>query len=51
LSQKDLEMADICDAIAQDFGELEPEPVSCDLRDVAGKATVSAGDCCAPKES
>ena len=43
-------MADACDAIASDLGELEPEPVSCAVRDVADKATVSAGDCCTPKK-
>lgn len=43
-------MAGVCDSIAKDFGELEPEPVSCEIRDVADKATVSAGDCCTPKK-
>ncbi|KAL6860186.1 hypothetical protein ACO1O0_004212 [Amphichorda felina] len=50
LSALDLDMADACDAIASDLGELEPEPVSCAVRDVADKATVSAGDCCTPKK-
>lgn len=50
LSTKDLDMAAACDAIARDFGELDPEPVSCAVRDVADKATVSAGECCTPKK-
>ena len=33
----------MCDALAKDFGELEPEPVSCEVRDVADRAVGSAG--------
>ncbi|KAF4126812.1 4a-hydroxytetrahydrobiopterin dehydratase [Geosmithia morbida] len=51
LSTKDLELAAACDSIARDFGELEPEPVSCEVRSVADRATTSAGDCCIPKKS
>lgn len=50
LSDKDLDLAAICDSIAKDFGEQAPEPVSCEIRDVADKATTSAGDCCTPKQ-
>lgn len=42
-------MAGACDALAKDFGELDPEPVACETRDLADKAAGSAGDCCAPK--
>jgi len=50
LSEKDLDLAAICDSMAKDFGEQAPEPVSCEIRDVADKVTTSAGDCCTPKQ-
>ncbi|CAG9997916.1 unnamed protein product [Clonostachys byssicola] len=50
LSIKDLELASLCDSIAKDFGEVEPEPVTCEIRNLADSATVSAGDCCTPKK-
>ncbi|KAG9255866.1 pterin 4 alpha carbinolamine dehydratase-domain-containing protein [Emericellopsis atlantica] len=50
LSDKDLDLATKCDAIAAELGELAPEPPSCEIRDVADKATTSAGDCCVPKK-
>ncbi|KAI9167047.1 Pterin-4-alpha-carbinolamine dehydratase [Paramyrothecium foliicola] len=51
LSDKDVSMATICDSLAKDFGELDPEPVACSLRDVADSAKASAGgDCCTPKK-
>lgn len=50
LSTKDLELASLCDSIAKDFGEVEPEPVTCEIRNLADSATVSAGDCCTPKK-
>lgn len=50
LSTKDLDLAAMCDSIAKDFGELDPEPVSCELRDAADTVAASAGDCCAPKK-
>ncbi|KAI6783381.1 Pterin-4-alpha-carbinolamine dehydratase-like protein [Emericellopsis cladophorae] len=50
LSDKDLDLATKCDAIAAELGELAPEPPSCEIRDVADKATTSAGDCCIPKK-
>ncbi|GJN66959.1 hypothetical protein PLIIFM63780_004429 [Purpureocillium lilacinum] len=49
LSSKDVDLAAVCDALAKDFGELEPEPVSCEVRDVADRAVGSAGgECCVP---
>ena len=50
LSEKDIDLASACDAIAKDFGELDPEPVACEVRDLADRATTSAGDCCTPKK-
>lgn len=50
LSEKDLTLAQLCDSIAKDFGELEPEN-SCSLGAIADKAVASAGgDCCTPKK-
>ncbi|KEY71518.1 hypothetical protein S7711_03584 [Stachybotrys chartarum IBT 7711] len=50
LSEKDVTLAALCDAIARDFGELDPEPSSCELRGLADGVAASAGDCCAPKK-
>ncbi|KND93114.1 Pterin-4-alpha-carbinolamine dehydratase [Tolypocladium ophioglossoides CBS 100239] len=51
LSDKDVSMAAACDAIAKDFGELEPEPASCTARDLTDKAAAYAtGDSCTPKK-
>ncbi|ODA76282.1 hypothetical protein RJ55_08127 [Drechmeria coniospora] len=50
LSEKDLGLAALCDTIAKDFGELAPEPASCEMRTMADKAAVAAADCCAPKK-
>ena len=50
LSVKDVDLATVCDSLAKDFGELEPEPVSCAVREVADRAVGSAGDCCTPKK-
>ena len=50
LSEKDVAMAGVCDALARDFGELEPETASGDARDLADRAAASAGDCCVPKK-
>ncbi|CAH0048869.1 unnamed protein product [Clonostachys solani] len=50
LSTKDFELASLCDSIAKDFGEVEPEPVTCEIRNLVDSATVSAGDCCTPKK-
>ncbi|OHE95207.1 pterin 4 alpha carbinolamine dehydratase [Colletotrichum orchidophilum] len=62
LSDKDLKLALICDALAKDFGEVEGPPappasevttggeaVSCGIRGLADKAAGTAGDCCTPK--
>ncbi|KAF4773554.1 pterin 4 alpha carbinolamine dehydratase [Colletotrichum scovillei] len=59
LSDKDLKLALICDALAKDFGEVEvpaseattgAEAVSCGIRGLADKAAGTAGDCCTPKK-
>ncbi|KAF4513668.1 hypothetical protein G6O67_000910 [Ophiocordyceps sinensis] len=50
LSEKDMGMAAACDAIAKDFGELEPEAPSGVARELAGRMTAAAGDCCTPKQ-
>ncbi|KAK1729189.1 hypothetical protein CaCOL14_007778 [Colletotrichum acutatum] len=59
LSDKDLKLALICDALAKDFGEVEvpaseattdTEVVSCGIRGLADKAAGTAGDCCTPKK-
>ncbi|KXH66255.1 pterin 4 alpha carbinolamine dehydratase [Colletotrichum salicis] len=60
LSDKDLKLALICDALAKDFGEVEVpaseattgggEAVSCGIRSLADKAAGTAGDCCTPKK-
>ena len=43
-------MAALCDDLARQFGELQPEPetetTACPARDVADRAVASAGDCC-----
>ncbi|KAK1641096.1 pterin 4 alpha carbinolamine dehydratase-domain-containing protein [Colletotrichum phormii] len=60
LSDKDLKLALICDALAKDFGEVEVpaseatagggEAVGCGIRGLADKAAGTAGDCCTPKK-
>ncbi|KID92345.1 pterin-4-alpha-carbinolamine dehydratase family protein [Metarhizium guizhouense ARSEF 977] len=50
LSEKDVRLAGICDALAKDFGELDPEPVSCEVKGLADKASSSSGDCCTPRK-
>ncbi|KJZ79294.1 hypothetical protein HIM_01445 [Hirsutella minnesotensis 3608] len=50
LSGKDVDMATICDAIAKDFGEMEPEPASCAIRALADQTTSEAAECCTPKK-
>lgn len=50
LSDKDIDLATICDSIAKDFGELEPEPASCVMPSLADKVVESGGDCCVPKK-
>ncbi|KAH9909079.1 pterin 4 alpha carbinolamine dehydratase-domain-containing protein [Xylariomycetidae sp. FL2044] len=57
LSAKDVELARLCDALAQDFEEQAPPPQqqqqpdddgggSCDLKQVTDRASGAAGDCC-----
>ncbi|KAL7820914.1 transcriptional coactivator/pterin dehydratase [Trichoderma gracile] len=47
LSEKDINLASLCDSIAKDFGELEPEPASssCEMRGLADEV-VKDGNCC-----
>ncbi|KAH8889844.1 transcriptional coactivator/pterin dehydratase [Thozetella sp. PMI_491] len=49
LSAKDIQLAAICDSLARDFGEIQEELQSCELKDLADKATSSSADCCTPK--
>ncbi|KAM0254990.1 hypothetical protein ACHAQJ_006218 [Trichoderma viride] len=48
LSDKDIGLATLCDSLAKDFGELEPEPASCDLKSLADEV-VKDGNCCVKK--
>ncbi|KAI1779763.1 transcriptional coactivator/pterin dehydratase [Hypoxylon cercidicola] len=53
LSAKDVELADICDNLAKDFGEIVEDAGSGDsraLKQVADRAVTNAGDCCTPKK-
>lgn len=43
-------MARICDQLARDFDELDPEPTSCESRDLVDKTAELAADCCVPKK-
>ncbi|KAG6243272.1 hypothetical protein E4U25_001588 [Claviceps purpurea] len=49
LSDKDVRLASLCDSIARDFGELDAEPLSCEVRARADAAISKSGDCCKPK--
>ncbi|KKA27669.1 hypothetical protein TD95_001241 [Thielaviopsis punctulata] len=50
LTAKDVALAQICDALAKDFGEVPPEPAVCNLKNLAGHAAQTAGEeCCTPK--
>ncbi|KAL6898322.1 transcriptional coactivator/pterin dehydratase [Trichoderma evansii] len=48
LSDKDIGLATLCDALAKDFGELEPEPASCEMKNLADEV-VKDGNCCVKK--
>ena len=50
LSEKDLDMAAICDAAAKQFGEIASDESNSDMASLASEATVIAGDCCVPKK-
>ena len=53
LSKLDVEMAKICDSIAQDFGVVEANPgsnESCQIKKLADQGASAAGDCCVPKK-
>ncbi|ROW16637.1 hypothetical protein VPNG_01726 [Cytospora leucostoma] len=52
LSDKDAELAAICDDLARSFGEVQDEPSagqSCQLKGLADHAASTSGDCCTPK--
>jgi 4a-hydroxytetrahydrobiopterin dehydratase len=62
LSEKDIELARICDELARDFGEVAVEKPqeqqeqqqqgeACGLSGLANRAVGSAGDCCVPKSA
>ncbi|KAM0484373.1 hypothetical protein ACHAPX_001796 [Trichoderma viride] len=48
LSDKDIGLAALCDALAKDFGELDPEPASCEMNNLANEV-VKDGNCCVKK--
>ncbi|KAL9488699.1 hypothetical protein ACSS6W_000976 [Trichoderma asperelloides] len=48
LSDKDIGLATLCDALAKDFGELELEPASCEMKNLADEV-VKDGNCCVKK--
>ncbi|EAA33003.2 transcriptional coactivator/pterin dehydratase [Neurospora crassa] len=49
LSSLDIELATICDSLAKDFGETEPEAgASCAMPNLTDRAVASSGDCCTP---
>lgn len=48
LSDKDIGLATLCDALAKDFGELEPEAASCEMKNLADEV-VKDGNCCVKK--
>ncbi len=50
LSEKDLDMAAICDALAKDFSEIASDDSNADMASLASEATAIAGDCCVPKK-
>ncbi|KAH6607671.1 hypothetical protein Trco_003984 [Trichoderma cornu-damae] len=54
LSDKDISLAALCDALARDFGELEPEPepesLSCGMRELADEV-VKDGNCCVKQQT
>ncbi|KAH8173138.1 pterin 4 alpha carbinolamine dehydratase domain-containing protein [Sarocladium implicatum] len=50
LTEKDVTLAALCDSIAKDFGELDPEPAACEIKNLADKAAEAGGDCCTPKK-
>lgn len=49
LSEKDVSLATLCDSVAKDFGELDPEPTSCEVRTLADEAVSTSRDCCTSK--
>ncbi|KAI0876266.1 pterin 4 alpha carbinolamine dehydratase-domain-containing protein [Hypoxylon argillaceum] len=52
LSAKDVELADICDSLARDFGEVNDGGYTAEssvLREAADRVVGDAGDCCVPK--
>ena len=61
LSEKDIELATICDELAKAFGEVaaekpqgqqqEQQGEACGLSGLANRAVGSAGDCCVPKNA
>ncbi|KAG6294178.1 hypothetical protein E4U09_002702 [Claviceps aff. purpurea] len=51
LSDKDVRLASLCDSIARDFGELDAESLSCEVRARADAAISKSGDCCKPKRT
>lgn len=53
LSAKDTSLAAICDDLAKAFGEIQEEAsndATCQLKELAGTAASTSGDCCTPKK-
>ncbi|TLD31263.1 hypothetical protein PspLS_02773 [Pyricularia sp. CBS 133598] len=55
LSAKDVDLAAVCDSLANDFGEVKQSPdeenAMCKMRDLTSTVTANAGDCCVPKST
>ncbi|RYP03065.1 hypothetical protein DL764_005414 [Monosporascus ibericus] len=53
MSAKDVELAAVCDGLARDFGEIVDEEggggATCEMRRLADRGALSAGDCCGVK--
>lgn len=50
LSEKDTDLAAVCDSLAKDFGEIEQQSAaSSEMKGLADRVVSSAGDCCASK--
>jgi len=53
LSAKDVDMAEVCDSVAKDFGEIEgavDAGAACEMQSLANTAASASGDCCAPRK-
>ena len=52
MSNKDVDLAALCDSIADDFGEIKEavgEKTVCELQDLTSRTVSASADCCVPK--